>query len=346
MKITKTILEGARSISCGKQVVAKKIPEGHVRVKLAAASLCGTDLHYYQHFSNAGFQLQNPVTLGHEACGYVAEANGSALKEGDLVALNPIMNCGACTACARGEVNLCANKKFPGSATTHPHLDGFFRDVIDHPAAQCRLSAPGTNPRHLTFAEPLACALHALNKAGVKKGEKLLVTGCGPMGLLTIAGAVSRGAHVCALDLRAPAARLAQKLGAKEGLIAGEFDASQIEKSFDVVIEASGSTRALNIGLRSLRPKGRLSILSNIQLQQAELMLHLIMLGELTITGSFQFHQEFEEAARLVEEGAISFDALTCAVYPLEKLGDALEFMASGQAIGKIVISGDYGKAE
>ncbi|WP_323772438.1 alcohol dehydrogenase catalytic domain-containing protein [Antarctobacter sp.] len=317
------------------------LAEGHVRLRLAVASLCGTDLHYYAHFANAGFLLQNPVTLGHEACAYVVDPNGSDLRVGQLVALNPIMNCKVCEACQRGEENLCTAKKFPGSATTVPHLDGFFREVIDHPARCCRPVADGVNPRHLTFAEPMACALHSLNKGGVSAGQHVLVTGCGPMGLLAIAGAAARGAHVTALDLRAGAVEVALNAGAETGLVIGQFDEGEIEKRFDVVVEASGAIPAFNTALKAVKPKGRVSILSNIQLREAQVMLHLVMLKEIEIVGSFQFNREFEEAVQLVESGAVNFDALTAATYPLERAGEALAQMAAGGAFGKILLLGE-----
>ncbi|MEY8141174.1 zinc-binding dehydrogenase [Falsihalocynthiibacter sp. CO-5D18] len=335
-----TKLTAAHAVSVSVQPEEQSIPDGYARLQLAVASLCGTDLHYYSQFANAGFVLQNPVTLGHEACAYVVDPNGSNLKVGQLVALNPIMNCQECAPCNRGEENLCTAKKFPGSATAVPHLDGFFRDVIDHPARCCRPVADHVNPRHLTFAEPMACALHALNKGGVAAGQKVLVTGCGPMGLLAIAGAAARGADVTALDLRAKAVEVAVKAGAQTGLVSGKFDESDLEKKFDVVIEASGAIPAFNTALKAIRQKGRISILSNIQLRDARVMLHLIMLKEIEVAGSFQFNREFEEAVQLIESGAVDFEALTAHAFPLDQTGEALEMMAGGKAFGKIIILG------
>lgn len=340
MSKIETKLTAARSIVAETQVASDDIPENYVRLRLAVASLCGTDLHYYSNFSNAGFVLQNPVTLGHEACAYVVDPNGSDLKEGQLVALNPIMNCQICEPCKRGEENLCTAKKFPGSATTVPHLDGFFREVIDHPARCCRPVADHVDPKHLTFAEPMACALHSLNKGGVSKGQKVLVTGCGPMGLLAIAGAAARGAEVTALDVRPQAVAVALKAGAKHALTVGEFDDAEIEKRFDVVVEASGAIPAFNTALKAVRQKGRISILSNIQMHAAEVMLHLIMLKEIEIVGSFQFNREFEEAVQLIEAGTVDFDVLTAQAFPLSKASEALEMMSTGKAFGKIILLG------
>lgn len=340
MSRIETKLTAAKTVATAEQNVPDEIPEGHARLRLAVASLCGTDLHYFSHFANAGFLLKNPVTLGHEACAQVVDPNGSDLKIGQLVALNPIMNCQTCDPCKRGEENLCTAKKFPGSATTVPHLDGFFRDIIDHPVRCCRPVADGVDPRHLTFAEPMACALHSLNKGGVVAGQKVLVTGCGPMGLLAIAGAAARGAEVAALDLRPEAVAVALKAGAQKGLIAGDFDEAEIEKTFDVVVEASGAIPAFNSALKAVRQKGRISILSNIQLTEAKVLLHLIMLKEIEIVGSFQFNREFEEAVQLIEAGTVDFDVLTAKSFPLDQAAEALKLMASGQAFGKIILTG------
>ncbi|SHH13751.1 zinc-binding dehydrogenase [Cognatishimia maritima] len=340
MSRIETKLTAAKTIAFTDQVTPDAIPEGHARLRLAVASICGTDLHYFSHFANGIFVLNNPVTLGHEACAYVVDANGSDLKEGQLVALNPIMNCQTCEPCQRGEENLCTSKKFPGSATTVPHLDGFFRETIDHPARCCRPVADDVDPRHLTFAEPMACALHSLNKGGVSAGQKVLVTGCGPMGLLAIAGAAARGAEVTAIDLRPKAVELALRVGATNGLIAGEFEEKDIEGSFDVVVEASGAIPAFNSALKAVRKKGTVSILSNMQMKPAEVLLNLIMLKEIQVVGSFQFNKEFEEAVQLIEEKKIDFDALTAASFPLAETDKALELMASGAAFGKIIILG------
>ncbi|MGH1464834.1 MAG: zinc-binding dehydrogenase [Cognatishimia sp.] len=340
MSRLQTKLTAAKTVTVLDQNPSESPKAGYARLSLAVGSLCGTDLHYFSHFANGIFVLQNPVTLGHEACAYVVDPNGSDLKEGQLVALNPIMNCQKCDPCKNGEENLCTAKKFPGSATTVPHLDGFFREVIDHPVRCCRPVSDKIDPRHLTFAEPMACALHALNKGGVTAGQKVLVTGCGPMGLLTIACAAARGAEVTALDLRPKAVDVAMSVGAQSGLIVGAFDDKEIDGQFDVIIEASGAIPAFNTALKAVRKKGNISILSNIQMGASEVLLNLIMLKEINVVGSFQFNREFEEAVQLIEKKAIDFEALTAKSFPLSETNKALEFMASGQAFGKILLLG------
>lgn len=338
MSYQSTCLQAARSIELKQAEMPTTIDAGAVRLRMITASLCGTDLHYYRHFANAGFELENPVTLGHEACAIVENANGSELAPGALVAINPIINCADCEQCKLGQINLCKAKRFPGSATTRPHMDGFFREYFDFPAACCRPVADHINPDHLTFAEPLACAMHALNAGHVVEGTRVLVTGCGPMGLLAVVAAVARGARVSVTDIRPETVELARKIGAVDGFVSGSDEVQTLSGSFDTVIEASGSPHAFNMALDLVRRQGHVSILSNIQLSNTPVELHRIMLKEVQVVGSFQFNREFEEAVSLIESGALQLDPLIAARFPLSQTADALELMLAGGAAGKILI--------
>ena len=340
MTFTASKLTAARQIAIEAVGLPDTPPEGTARLKLAVGSLCGTDLHYYQHFENAGFKLRNPVTLGHEAAAWVEDPNGSDLTPGQLVAVNPIIACGACDNCRRGEVNLCTAKRFPGSATTVPHIDGFFREYFDFEARCCIPVGTEVRPEHLTFAEPLACAMHSVNKAGVKAGDRVMVTGAGPMGLLAVLGAAAKGAEVSCVDLRPIAVDLATRVGAKAGYVVGDFDPASLQGCFDAVIEASGALSAFDQGLGFVRRQGVVSILSNIRPSATQINLNQVMLKEITVVGSFQFNKEFAEAVAVIESGTFDFDALIARQFDIGDTAAALELMASGQTAGKIQIKG------
>ena len=126
MSYTKSLLTAARAIAIEQADMPGEIAPDHVRLRLASASICGTDMHYFRHFANAGFYLDYPVTLGHEACGYIEDSNGYDFSPDELVAINPVIECGECENCRAGNINMCPTKRFPGSATTKPHIDGFF----------------------------------------------------------------------------------------------------------------------------------------------------------------------------------------------------------------------------
>lgn len=331
-----TVLSAAKSIDMVERDLPAGVPSGHARLRLATASICGTDLHYYRHFQNAGFVLQRPVTLGHEGCAIVVDPNGSTLVAGELVALNPIISCDACPNCQAGQENLCTHKKFPGSATTVPHIDGFFQSEFDFPAKCCHPVPSGTNPDHLTFAEPLACAMHSLTISRADANSRVLVTGCGPMGLLAIIAARAIGARVDASDVRPEAVALARAIGAETGYVSGTDEVPAM--AYDAVIEASGSPHAFNQGLEAVRRQGTLAILSNIQPSATPINLHRIMLKEIDVAGSFQFNKEFRQAVDFIVSGTFDFGKLIAGRFTLSQVAEALELAASGAAAGKVLI--------
>ena len=337
MTYTRSILTAARSVAVEEAEMTAPPEAGWVRLKLATASICGTDMHYYRHFANAGFVLDHPLTMGHEACAYVADANGAALKVGQLVAINPIINCGECKHCRAGDINMCATKRFPGSATTKPHIEGFFRDCFDFPARCLRVVADDTPPDHLTFAEPLACAMHAVNRGGVASGMRVLVTGCGPMGLLATIGAHQKGAEVTVTDLKRSAIDAAVAVGASSGHVAAD-DLSELSGRFDVVIEASGAPQAYNLALQAARKQGTIAILSLIQPTPQPIDLHLNALKEVSAIGSILFTSEFDDAVDLIEGRGVDFEAITAGRFPVGETAAAFQLMASGDAVGKVLI--------
>ncbi len=338
MSYTKSLLTAARSIAIEQADMPETIAPDHIRLRLAAASICGTDMHYFRHFANAGFFLDYPVTLGHEACGYVENANGHDFTTGELVAINPVIECGDCENCRTGNINMCPTKRFPGSATTKPHIDGFFRDTFDFPAKCCHSVSPNVSADHLTFAEPLACAMHAVNRGKITETDRVLVTGCGPMGLLATVAAVAKGASVHVTDLKRSSIEAAKAVGAEQGFVIGEDDTETLGNSFDVVIEASGAPQAYNLALDCVRKQGTISILSLIQPSDVPINLHLNALKEVLCVGSILFTREFTDAVELIEAGSVDFDAITAAKFPVSQTQAACELMAEGRATGKVLI--------
>lgn len=338
MSYTQSLLTAAKTIAIQQADMPTSIEEGWVRLRLATASICGTDMHYFRHFANAGFYLDHPVTLGHEACGYVEDTNGSDLTVGDLVAINPVIECGTCDKCQAGDINMCATKRFPGSATTKPHIHGFFRDTFDFPARCLTVVDRAINPDHLTFAEPLACAMHSVNRSGAVAGSQVLITGCGPMGLLAVVGAVAKGAVVDVSDIKRASVEAALGVGARNGFVAGEDDMAALAGQYDVVIEASGSPHGYNQALDAARKQGTIGVLSLIQPSSVPINLHLNALKEITSIGSILFTHEFADAVDLITSGTVDFDKLIAGRFKVSETQAACELMASGGAIGKVLI--------
>jgi L-iditol 2-dehydrogenase len=110
-----------------------------VQVAVQATGLCGSDLHYYNHYRNGDIIVKEPLTLGHESSGVVTEVGSEVtnLKVGDKVALEVGLPCRECELCKSGRYNICKEMKFRSSAKAFPHFQGTLQERINHPAAYC-----------------------------------------------------------------------------------------------------------------------------------------------------------------------------------------------------------------
>jgi 2-desacetyl-2-hydroxyethyl bacteriochlorophyllide A dehydrogenase len=222
----------------GKQVAVVDVPApagDGVRVRVASAGICGSDLHML-----AGGFLGATV-LGHEIAG--------VLDDGTPVAVEPLSPCGACGACVRGDYNLCER----GIGIIHGvGRDGGMAEEMRVPArALVRLPA-GVALRDACLVEPLAVVVHALRRARLMGGERVLVVGGGAIGLCAVAAAHAAGAEV-ALEARHDAQRAAgERLGARVAAAGGG--------GYDVVVDAAGTESSFACAAERARTGGRIAL--------------------------------------------------------------------------------------
>lgn len=317
---------------------------GEVRVRLAAGGICGSDLHYFNHGGFGTVRLKEPMILGHEVAGYV-EALGegvSGLAEGDLVAVSPSRPCGTCTYCKEGLPNHCENMRFYGSAMPFPHIQGAFREVLVADAAQC-VKADGLTDGEAALAEPLSVALHAVKRAGDLTGRKVLVTGCGPIGTLTVACAKHFGAaEIVATDLSENALSHAKAAGATRLMNPTESASDMAafasgKGTFGAMFECSGSQQALASGISAMRPRG---VVVQLGLGgDMELPLQQMTAKELDWRGSFRFHEEFAEAVALMQSGALDLKPHITATRPMDDALAAFELAQDRSQSMKVQLS-------
>jgi L-idonate 5-dehydrogenase len=244
-------------------VATPPLGPNQVEVRIEAGGICGSDLHYYYDGGFGTVRLKEPMILGHEIAGVVARvgAEVATVKAGMRIAVNPSRPCNACRYCAEGKQQHCLDMLFYGSAMRFPHVQGGFRDVLICDAAQA-MPVPATmSAAQAAFAEPFAVCLHAVNRAGPLLGKRVLVTGAGPIGALTIIAARRAGAiEIAATDIADATLAVARKVGADATVNVSEKDALaryEADKGhFDVMFECSGSARALAGGLAVVRPAG------------------------------------------------------------------------------------------
>ena len=301
---------------------------GQLRLRLATGGVCGSDLHYYNHGGFGAVRLKEPMVLGHEVSAHVESLGPgvTGFHQGQLVAVSPSRPCGTCRYCLEGLPNQCLNMRFYGSAMPFPHIQGAFREVLIADASQC-VDATGLSAGEAAMAEPLAVTLHATTRAGGMLGKRVLVTGCGPIGVLCILAARRAGAaEIVATDLSDFTLALAAKVGADRTINTGrEPDALAAygadKGHFDVLYECTGVATALAGGIAALRPRG---VILQLGLGgDMTLPMMAITAKELDLRGSFRFHPEFALGVGLMQKGLIDVKPLITQTVPLAQAEDA-----------------------
>jgi L-idonate 5-dehydrogenase len=288
---------------------------GQIGLRLATGGVCGSDLHYYNHGGFGAVRLREPMILGHEVSAFVETLGPgvSGFTPGQLVAVSPSRPCGGCKFCLEGLPNQCLNMRFYGSAMPFPHIQGAFRESLVADVSQC-VDASGLTAGEAAMAEPLAVTLHATTRAGGMLGKRVLVTGCGPIGVLSILAARRAGAaEIVATDLSDFTLGLAAQVGADQVINTGRepeaLAAYGVDKGyFDVLYECTGVAAALAGGIAALRPRG---VILQLGLGgDMSLPMMAITAKELELRGSFRFHPEFAVGVGLMQKGLIDVKPL------------------------------------
>lgn len=308
------VIHAAKDLRVEERPVEQPGP-GQLRLRLATGGVCGSDLHYYNHGGFGAIRLKEPMILGHEVSAFVDEIGPGVdgFTPGQLVAVSPSRPCGACKFCHEGLPNHCLNMRFYGSAMPFPHIQGAFRESLVADASQC-VDATGLSAGEAAMAEPLAVTLHATKRAGDMLGKRVLVTGCGPIGVLSILAARRAGAaEIVATDLSDFTLGLARRAGADrvintatdpEALAAYHAD----KGTFDVLYECTGVAAALAGGIAAMRPRG---VILQLGLGgDMALPMMAITAKELDLRGSFRFHSEFAVGVGLMQKGLIDVKPL------------------------------------
>lgn len=313
---------------------------GQIAVSVSAGGICGSDIHYYNEGAVGQFRVVEPLVLGHEIVGRVAGfgegVEGPAV--GTAVAIHPATVCGACRECRQGRRNVCQEVRYLGSAARVPHVQGGLAEQLVVPASQVRPLPQGLGFELAVLAEPLAVALHAVYRAGEVAGARALVTGAGPIGLLVIAALKSAGAEeVLACDLLPEPLALAEAMGATSVLRANMPPGTAWPENVDVAIEASGSPAGLRTCIDLARPGAtvvQLGLLpgGDVGVQGARLVTR-----EVTLTGSFRFDKEFDEALTLLA-GGLNVAAVVSHRFPLSSAKEAFAVASDRARASKVLL--------
>ena len=336
-------------LRAARDLVLEDLPEPHpadgeVLVALGSGGICGSDLHYFAEGGVGDFRLRQPLTLGHEVAGQVLAVgpNVARVKPGDRVAVNPNHPCGQCRPCREGRRNLCRNVRFFGSAARFPHVQGAFAERFVAAEGNCFPIPDTVSFRSAACAEPLAVSLHALGLAGSVVGKNVLVTGCGPIGVLLAAAAHLAGAaRICVTDLFDEALAISMAMGATDAInVAREPDrlaalAADLD-GFDAVFEATGHPAGLASAIGAATLGGVLVQVGMLPRGQTPAPLNTVVARELKIVGSFRFDREYSVGVAAIASGRIDVTPMLTHEFAFEQLGDAFEMAADRRRAMKV----------
>lgn len=310
-----------------------ELREGAVKIRVAYCGICGTDLHEYLdgpifcpgHDTPHPLSGETlPVTLGHEMSGVVEEvgAGVDSVKPGDSVVVEPYFVCGECPQCRRGDYHLCTKMGFIGLAGGGGGLSE--KIVVDerwvHPVGDVPLD-------EAALIEPLTVAYHAVQRSGVRAGQSALVSGAGPIGLLTAAVLKGLGVTVIVSELAEARKEMARTTGVADHIV----DPSQEDvverlreitgEGPDVGFDAAGVNATINTLLNAVRPGG-VVVMEAIWGHRAELDMHALVVREIDLRGTIAYVSNHADTIRMVQDGKIDLKPFITAVLGLDEVID------------------------
>lgn len=308
---------------------------GQVLVEVGAVGVCGSDVHYFTEGRIGSFVVEEPLVLGHEAMGVVVACGPgvSVPRPGTRVALEPGVPCRRCQACRSGHYNLCPDVKFFAT----PPVDGAFARYVAHDADFAHPVPDNLSDDAAALIEPLSVGVWAAWKARLAVGDRVLVTGAGPIGLVCAAVARAGGAaEVVVSDVVPERLALAARFGATSTV-----DAANVHgpgAGYDVLVECSGNEVALDQGLSALRPAGRAVVVGMSPHTHVPLPMSVVQTREIELTGTFRYANTYPAAIELAASGAVDLDGLVTGHYRLDQVAEALTAGARDRASVKPVV--------
>jgi (R,R)-butanediol dehydrogenase/meso-butanediol dehydrogenase/diacetyl reductase len=300
---------------------------GRIVVRVAGCGICGSDLHMVE----AGLLAPGSI-LGHEAAGTVESvgAGVDSFAPGDPVAVFPVEPCGACEPCTAGAEQRCV-----GGLATAVGLGmrpGAFAERLDTSPGMLEPLPASIDPALGALAEPLAVALHGVQRAGLSPGATVGVIGCGPIGLCAVLAAKALGAgEVWACDTNPFRAELSGAVGADRwGRNPGEAD---------IVVECAGAPGTLDLAVGAARGGGTVVLLA-VNISGDTVFPFMWVTKEVTITPGIAYtRREFAQAADWIARGRVDPSVMVTRRVGLEGADEAFYALLGGAAEGKVLVT-------
>ncbi|CAJ0938825.1 unnamed protein product, partial [Mesorhabditis belari] len=300
-------------------------------VKIHTVGICGSDVHYLTHGAIGSFIVKAPLVLGHETAGVVEEVGDQVkgFSVGDRVALEPGVPCRRCYHCKLGTYNLCPDMGFFAT----PPFDGSLTRFVVHDADFCFKL-----PDHVTFEEgallePLSVGVHTVRRAGVKIGQKALILGSGPIGILTLLVSKAAGASAVVItDIDDGRLAMAKELGADYTINVRGKSIQQVKDEITaclgqpphVSMECTGVATSVETAILTTLSGGTI-VLVGLGADRADLPMVEAAIREVDIRGVFRYANCYPTAIELVASKKVDLSKLTRAHYTLEETPEAFK---------------------
>ena len=312
------------------------IPAGWALVRTEMTGLCGSD---FSILHGTHPRAQAPLVMGHEITGIVEVAAETGPPAGTRVTVEPLIHCGKCHPCSAGDTHVCRSLKLDGI-----DVAGSLAEYVALPGSAL-IPVSGSVPlEEAALAEPLAVAVHAVSRSGLAGGERVVVFGAGPIGILTALVARHQGAARVLISEPSEARRkVAGELGfdtVAQGAdpIQSILDATGGDGA-DIAFDSAAHPSVAAMLPRAVRVRGTI-VLVGVYKKPAELDLQALTFAENTVVGVRVYTRAaVERAVELIEGGELGLGRIPTQVFALEDAGRAFEQAMSSGRILKVLVS-------
>ena len=312
--------------------------EGEALLKIEYVGICGADVASYT--GNQPFTTY-PRIPGHEFSASVVSVpeNDRGLKPGGLVTCNPYFNCGTCYSCRRGHVNCCTDNQTMGV-----QRDGAFCEYVAMPLERI-YPGKGLSAQELALIEPFSISQHAVSRAPIKKTDRVLIVGAGPIGLFALLSAKPLANKVVLADVLDNRLRLSLDYGADAAVNTKTEDLAEFTRDytngegFDVCIEACGAPETFLMCIENVSFAGNVILIGNGKRETT--FLHSVLLKkELNVHGSRNaLKEDFLRNIDLAASGKADVMRMVSGVYEMERAKEAFEALAHNDGtLAKLLI--------
>lgn len=309
--------------------------EGQVLLRMAYSGICGSDLHYYFEGANGAFVVREPLIPGHEVSGTVELDPSGRLEPGTKVTVHPARFGDPSDKYGR---HLWPNGSYLGSASTWPHTQGGMSEYLLVEDFMVRIIPEEMELDVAALAEPLGVGIHGINIAGGVEDKKVLVTGCGPIGLLAAAAALAMGAsEVWATDVLDGPLERAKKLGVARTVRTDQEDLPA--NYFDVVLECSGVAPAINSAFEAIERGGIRAQIGMMASGPHPIALASAISKEVQVRGCFRFNNEINDAIDILQKHPEIADVLITHTISADNALEAFTTAKNSEESGKVLVS-------